>query len=39
MLTTPFFRFAFFQIVMVSFLFITYASFAEPFLTLQMVHM
>jgi hypothetical protein len=35
----PLFCFAFFQIVMVSFLFITYASFAEPFLTLEMVHM
>ncbi len=39
MLTTPFFALLCFQIVMVSFLFITYASFAEPFLKLQMVHM
>lgn len=35
----PLFCFAFFQIVMVSFLFITYASFAEPFVTLELVHM
>jgi hypothetical protein len=35
----PLLCFAFFQIVTVSFLFITYASFAEPILTLEMVHM